>query len=84
MASVASDIRVPRGQHGSLLVRMDTYVRICQGYGEGCLTVSDRQALYPAEVLSYQARAKGLAFLGIVSQIATLINTFGYVGLIAC
>ncbi|PPR07805.1 hypothetical protein CVT26_014990 [Gymnopilus dilepis] len=35
------------------------------------------QALYPAEVLSYQARAKGLAFLGIVSQIATLINTFG-------
>ncbi|KAF4617666.1 hypothetical protein D9613_005871 [Agrocybe pediades] len=35
------------------------------------------QALYPAEVLSYQARAKGLAFLGIVSQVATLINTFG-------
>ncbi|KAF9468534.1 general substrate transporter [Collybia nuda] len=35
------------------------------------------QALYPAEVLSYQARAKGLAFLGIVAQIATLINTFG-------
>ncbi|CAA7261515.1 unnamed protein product [Cyclocybe aegerita] len=35
------------------------------------------QALYPAEVLSYQARAKGLAFLGIVSQVSTLINTFG-------
>ncbi|RDB18019.1 Lactose permease [Hypsizygus marmoreus] len=35
------------------------------------------QALYPAEVLSYQARAKGLAFLGIVSQISTCINTFG-------
>ncbi|KAF5382700.1 hypothetical protein D9615_002928 [Tricholomella constricta] len=35
------------------------------------------QALYPAEVLSYQARAKGLAFLGICSQVATLINTFG-------
>ncbi|PFH53982.1 hypothetical protein AMATHDRAFT_72998 [Amanita thiersii Skay4041] len=35
------------------------------------------QALYPAEVLSYQARAKGLAFLGIVAQVATLINTFG-------
>ncbi|KAF8158376.1 general substrate transporter [Crassisporium funariophilum] len=35
------------------------------------------QALYPAEVLSYEARAKGLAFLGIVSQVATLINTFG-------
>ncbi|KAF6757384.1 general substrate transporter [Ephemerocybe angulata] len=35
------------------------------------------QALYPAEVLGYQARAKGLAFLGVVSQIASLINTFG-------
>jgi sugar porter (SP) family MFS transporter len=35
------------------------------------------QALYPAEVLSYQARAKGLAFLNIVSQASTLINTFG-------
>jgi len=43
------------------------------------LIFPNRQALYPAEVLSYQARAKGLAFLGIVSQVATLINTFGYV-----
>jgi len=41
----------------------------------------DRQALYPAEVLGYEARAKGLAFLGIVSQIANLINTFGWVGI---
>jgi len=35
------------------------------------------QALYPAEVLSYQARAKGLAFLNICSQVSGLINTFG-------
>ncbi|KAF7422604.1 hypothetical protein PC9H_010760 [Pleurotus ostreatus] len=35
------------------------------------------RSLYPAEVLSYEARAKGLAFLGIVSQCALLINTFG-------
>ncbi|KAF8807122.1 general substrate transporter [Phlegmacium glaucopus] len=35
------------------------------------------QALYPAEVLGYEARAKGLAFVGIVSQIANLINSFG-------
>jgi len=35
------------------------------------------QALYPAEVLGYEARAKGLAFLNIVSQVATCINTFG-------
>jgi len=35
------------------------------------------QALYPAEVLSYEARAKGLAFLGIVAQVSSLINTFG-------
>ncbi|KAF9046721.1 general substrate transporter [Panaeolus papilionaceus] len=35
------------------------------------------QALYPAEVLSYQARAKGLAFLGVITQLASLINTFG-------
>ncbi|KAG7088451.1 hypothetical protein E1B28_012442 [Marasmius oreades] len=35
------------------------------------------QALYPAEVLSYQARAKGLAFLNIFTQAASCINTFG-------
>ncbi|KAJ7056462.1 general substrate transporter [Mycena amicta] len=35
------------------------------------------QALYPAEILSYQARAKGLGFLGIVVQAASCINTFG-------
>ncbi|KAK0464610.1 general substrate transporter [Desarmillaria tabescens] len=35
------------------------------------------QALYPAEVLGYQARAKGLAFLNICTQGSTLINTFG-------
>ncbi|PPR01740.1 hypothetical protein CVT24_001560 [Panaeolus cyanescens] len=35
------------------------------------------QALYPAEVLSYEARAKGLAFLGVITQLASLINTFG-------
>ncbi|KAK7469204.1 hypothetical protein VKT23_003694 [Stygiomarasmius scandens] len=35
------------------------------------------QALYPAEVLGYEARAKGLAFLNICSQAATTINTFG-------
>lgn len=39
--------------------------------------IFSRQALYPAEVLSYEARAKGLAFLNIVSQASTLINTFG-------
>jgi MFS family permease len=35
------------------------------------------QALYPAEVLGYEARAKGLAFLGIITNVASLINTFG-------
>ncbi|KAF8229684.1 general substrate transporter [Tricholoma matsutake] len=35
------------------------------------------QALYPAEVLSYEMRAKGLAFLGIITQLASLVNTFG-------
>lgn len=44
------------------------------------LIISDgRQTLYPAEVLAYEVRAKGLAFLGIASGIATLINTFGWV-----
>ena len=37
----------------------------------------DRQAIYPAEVLGYEVRAKGLAFLSLVTQIASLINTFG-------
>ncbi|GAB1520816.1 hypothetical protein RhiTH_003904 [Rhizoctonia solani] len=35
------------------------------------------QALYPAEVLSYQSRAKGLAFLNVVTQASSCINTFG-------
>ncbi|KDQ11493.1 hypothetical protein BOTBODRAFT_147205 [Botryobasidium botryosum FD-172 SS1] len=35
------------------------------------------QALYPAEVLSYQSRAKGLAFLNVVVQASSCINTFG-------
>ncbi|PPQ98005.1 hypothetical protein CVT26_003067 [Gymnopilus dilepis] len=35
------------------------------------------QALYPTEVLSYETRAKGLAFLGIVLHGTSLINTFG-------
>lgn len=34
------------------------------------------QALYGTEVLSYEARAKGLAFQNIVSQAASCINTF--------
>jgi hypothetical protein len=37
------------------------------------------QALYPAEVLSYQNRAKGLAFLNVVTQGSSCINTFGLV-----
>ncbi|KIY67110.1 general substrate transporter [Cylindrobasidium torrendii FP15055 ss-10] len=35
------------------------------------------QALYPAEVLGYEARAKGLAFLNICTQGSSCINTFG-------
>ncbi|KAJ8080596.1 hypothetical protein PM082_017430 [Marasmius tenuissimus] len=35
------------------------------------------QALYPAEVLNYQARAKGIAFLTVATQAASCINTFG-------
>jgi len=35
------------------------------------------QALYPAEVLSYDMRTKGLALLTLVSQAASCINTFG-------
>lgn len=35
------------------------------------------QALYPAEVLAYENRAKGLALQGIVTNSVSLINTFG-------
>ena len=35
------------------------------------------QALYPAEILSYSARAKGLGFLGLFVQASSCINTFG-------
>jgi MFS family permease len=35
------------------------------------------QALYPAEVLPYQTRAKGLALYGVVTQASSCINTFG-------
>ena len=37
-----------------------------------------RQALYPAEVLSYGARARALAFLTFVMQGVSCINAFGY------
>ena len=35
------------------------------------------QAIYPAEVLAYENRAKGLALQGIVTNTVSLINTFG-------
>ena len=35
------------------------------------------QALYPAEVLSYENRAKGLALQGWVTNAVSTINTFG-------
>jgi hypothetical protein len=35
------------------------------------------QALYPAEVLSFENRAKGLALQGWVTNAVSLINTFG-------
>ena len=35
------------------------------------------QALYPAEVLSYENRAKGLALQGWCTAAVSLINTFG-------
>ncbi|KAI0320169.1 general substrate transporter [Amylostereum chailletii] len=34
------------------------------------------QGIYAAEILSYEARAKGLALVTIVSQVATCLNTF--------
>jgi hypothetical protein len=39
------------------------------------------QALYPMEILSFEVRAKGLAFLNICTQGASCINTFGLVTL---
>jgi len=36
-----------------------------------------RQALYPAEIFPYHIRAKGLAFIGVVVQASSCINTFG-------
>lgn len=35
------------------------------------------QALYPAEVLAFENRAKGLALQGWVTSAVSLINTFG-------
>ena len=35
------------------------------------------QALYPAEVLSFENRAKGLALQGLVTSAVSCINTFG-------
>ncbi len=34
------------------------------------------QALYPSEVLSYNSRAKGLAFYNLVRSIVLIINTY--------
>jgi hypothetical protein len=35
------------------------------------------QALYPAEVLAFEVRAKGLALQGWITNAFGLINTFG-------
>jgi hypothetical protein len=35
-------------------------------------------AVYPAEVLSYQSRAKGLALVNILNKVVSCINTFGW------
>ena len=36
------------------------------------------QALYPVEVLSYEMRAKGMAFSGLFVNFGTLVNQFGF------
>ncbi|KAE8446139.1 hypothetical protein EG329_012510 [Mollisiaceae sp. DMI_Dod_QoI] len=36
------------------------------------------QALYPVEVLSFEMRAKGMAFSGLFVNIGTLVNQFGF------
>jgi MFS family permease len=36
------------------------------------------QALYPVEVLSFEMRAKGMAFSGLFTSIGTLVNQFGF------
>lgn len=36
------------------------------------------QALYPVEVLSFEMRAKGMAFSGMFVTIGTLVNQFGF------
>lgn len=41
-----------------------------------------RQALYPAEVLPYETRVKGLGFLNIITQGSSCINTFAYVDIL--
>lgn len=35
------------------------------------------QAMYPVECLSYEIRAKGMAFSSVLSNIALLVNQFG-------
>jgi hypothetical protein len=39
--------------------------------------ITPLQALYPAEVLAFENRAKGLALQGWVTNAVSLINTFG-------
>lgn len=36
------------------------------------------QALYPVEVLSFEMRAKGMAFSSLFVSIGTLVNQFGF------
>jgi hypothetical protein len=56
------DVRLPR-----LLSRL-----------EPLLNARLSQALYPMEILPFEVRAKGLAFLNVCTQGASCINTFGY------
>ena len=42
--------------------------------------ITPLQALYPVEVLSYEMRAKGMAFQSFVTSATLLINQFGTPG----
>ncbi|KUJ19850.1 MFS sugar transporter-like protein [Mollisia scopiformis] len=73
--STASGIQASRGDKASSAATVAMIYIFQVVYSVGWTPL---QALYPVEVLSFEMRAKGMAFSGLFVNIGTLVNQFGF------
>lgn len=73
--SAASGIQAQKGDKASSAATVAMVYIFQVIYSTGWTPL---QALYPVEVLSFEMRAKGMAFSGLFVNIGTLVNQFGF------